>query len=266
MLGSEKAGTNGAGRSTSRSERPPVVADPSKRPLRCAPMVAGGPVPTHMNSSKNIEPFDEHRARFEKTIRDKGFTLRQLSVLMGRNQAYFHQYVYKGKPEHLGSADVDRLCEILKMGRAEIMGPSSGSASDCRNAAVSVPMDHPRHARLEMFRGGEGGALQHLCPLPGQAFDATNALTIPPGSWFSIIYAGNDRTDVPAYLRDSLILCEPSGKRPSEGVRVMVSFPSGTYRIGRMGPNDTVIDDWDHEHTLGADADVCVVRAVFHRF
>lgn len=75
----------------------------------------------------SIDPLDEFepeeryaRARLRAIIKEKGATLSGLARLIGRNPAYFHQYVGRGSPRHLDEPDLLKIAQFLGVDADEI--------------------------------------------------------------------------------------------------------------------------------------------------
>lgn len=68
-----------------------------------------------------FEPEERYaRARLREIIREKGHSLSALARLIGRNPAYFHQYVGRGSPRHLDEPDLLKIAEFLGVDREVI--------------------------------------------------------------------------------------------------------------------------------------------------
>lgn len=59
----------------------------------------------------NLTPFDERRELLLKALQSRHLDLANVSKGLGRNHAYLHQYIFKGKPRFLDEADRISLAE-----------------------------------------------------------------------------------------------------------------------------------------------------------
>lgn len=66
---------------------------------------------------------DDSRAALAATAAEQGISLARLSRLIGRNEAYLHQYVTRGSPRRLAEDDRRRLAAALGVGEAVLGGP-----------------------------------------------------------------------------------------------------------------------------------------------
>ncbi|MEE4199261.1 LexA family transcriptional regulator [Erythrobacter sp.] len=105
---------------------------------------------------RSLDPLDDFepeeryaRARLREIMRERGATLSGLARLIGRNPAYFHQYINRGSPRHLDEPDLLRIAEFLGVEAEEIATRDvarrgarrgTGGSSDSANADfLAVP-------------------------------------------------------------------------------------------------------------------------------
>lgn len=93
----------------------------------------------------HFEPEERYaRARLREVMQEKGQTLSALARLIGRNPAYFHQYIGRGSPRHLDEPDLLKVAEFLGV-EPEVIATRplaqsrSQSASPGAGSYVSVP-------------------------------------------------------------------------------------------------------------------------------
>lgn len=66
------------------------------------------------------EPVDERRARLLTVLKSKGMDLANVSKDLGRNHAYLHQYIFRGKPQYLPEAERIVLAQRTGLSEDEI--------------------------------------------------------------------------------------------------------------------------------------------------
>lgn len=69
--------------------------------------------------------MDSVRKRLIQVIQEKGLDLKALSLRLGRNQAYLHQFVHKGTPRSLNEVDRKKLALWLHMTEQELGAPNN---------------------------------------------------------------------------------------------------------------------------------------------
>ena len=62
---------------------------------------------------RNHDELDPIRSRIVKLARNRGLTFKELSIAIGRNQAYLQQFVRRGSPRNLPEATRRELASIL---------------------------------------------------------------------------------------------------------------------------------------------------------
>lgn len=63
---------------------------------------------------------NEIRKKIEKLIKEKGYNYREVSLMMGKRDAYIHRYVYYGSPLRLKEEDRYKLAQILDCDESEL--------------------------------------------------------------------------------------------------------------------------------------------------
>jgi len=63
---------------------------------------------------------DEIRAHIADLIKQKGKNLRSLSLAVGKNEAYLHQFIHKGSPVRLPEEDRRKLADLLDVEEQEL--------------------------------------------------------------------------------------------------------------------------------------------------
>ena len=67
--------------------------------------------------------MDRVRKRLADAIEDKGFDYKELSLRLGRNHAYLHQFINKSVPKSLHEVDRKKLALWLEIGEDELGAP-----------------------------------------------------------------------------------------------------------------------------------------------
>lgn len=68
-------------------------------------------------------PMDRVRRRLADAIENKGFDYKELSLRLGRNHAYLHQFINKNVPKALNEIDRKKLADWLEIGEEELGAP-----------------------------------------------------------------------------------------------------------------------------------------------
>lgn len=73
------------------------------------------PIPLGPGSKvrRGEQPKDTVRAMLFERIRDRGLTIADLSRALQRNEAYMHQFIWRGTPKWLREADRAVVCQML---------------------------------------------------------------------------------------------------------------------------------------------------------
>ena len=83
--------------------------------------------------------IDQIRAHIDSLIKQKNKNYRSLSLAIGKNEAYLHQFVNKGSPLRLPETERRKLAELLEVDEQEltdIVLPVAGHQSADRNTAL----------------------------------------------------------------------------------------------------------------------------------
>ncbi len=65
--------------------------------------------------------YETVRKRLEIHILSRGYTFREVSLKIGRMDAYIHQYIKYGLPKRLSEVDRKRICNLLDIPEAEMI-------------------------------------------------------------------------------------------------------------------------------------------------
>lgn len=63
---------------------------------------------------------DQVRAHIANLIKEKGKNLRSLSLAIGKNEAYLHQFIHKGSPLRLPEEDRRKMADLLDVDEQEL--------------------------------------------------------------------------------------------------------------------------------------------------
>lgn len=78
------------------------------------------------------EPMDPVRKLIVKAADERGRTLKELSLMLGRNHAYLQQFIERGIPAKLKETDRAKLADLLGVTESELGAPT-------RNRAIELP-------------------------------------------------------------------------------------------------------------------------------
>ena len=96
-------------------------------------------------------PTADPRARLLELSGERGVSLTQLSVMIGRNSTYLQQFVRKGSPRKLEEVDRRTLARFLGVDEVELGAPEDkSSASGAAGDWVDIP-------RLALGAAAEAG-------------------------------------------------------------------------------------------------------------
>lgn len=89
----------------------------------------------------NVEQVRTHIANL---IREKGKNLRSVSLAIGKNEAYLHQFIHKGSPLRLPEEDRRKMADLLNVDEQEL--------TDIKLPNTITPvLKHARTALIEMI-------------------------------------------------------------------------------------------------------------------
>ena len=63
---------------------------------------------------------EEARKKLDKLIKDKGYNYRELSLMLGRSEAYLHRFINYGKPSKLEYEDRIKLSKVLDCDESDL--------------------------------------------------------------------------------------------------------------------------------------------------
>jgi phage repressor protein C with HTH and peptisase S24 domain len=84
--------------------------------------------------------MDNVRKLILETAKDRNIDLKEISLRLGKNHAYMHQYIHKGTPKRLHADDRALLSQMLGIRETELGAPAG--------SAVSVLQAHPSNATI----------------------------------------------------------------------------------------------------------------------
>lgn len=93
----------------------------------------------------DLEPSEQWaRTRLREVVKERGASLSGLARLIGRNAAYFHQYLGRGSPRHLDEPDLLKIAQFLgidpdEIATREIVRHKSIGSDREEQGFVSVP-------------------------------------------------------------------------------------------------------------------------------
>lgn len=73
--------------------------------------------------------------------RDRGVDLKEISLKLGKNHAYMHQYIHKNTPKRLHADDRATISHLLGIPEVDLGAPSAGPN-------ISVLQSHPANATI----------------------------------------------------------------------------------------------------------------------
>jgi hypothetical protein len=82
-----------------------------------------GNIPGHpVRERGDIDTSDPVRALVDKQLRAKGLSMKDVSLAIGRNESYVHQFLTKGSPRRLHENDRPKLAELLDVSEDHLRG------------------------------------------------------------------------------------------------------------------------------------------------
>lgn len=97
--------------------------------------------------------MDSVRRKLVNAIGEKGLTLKEVSLRIGRNHAYLHQFVERNIPAALKENDRVKLSELLGLNEADLGAPTR------QPSRVSEPSNITSIAEYQVHVSAGGGAL-----------------------------------------------------------------------------------------------------------
>ena len=87
---------------------------------------------------------EQIRAHIADLIKQKGKNLRSVSIAIGKNEAYLHQFVHKGSPVRLPEEDRRKMADLLDVDEQELTDIKLPNS-------VTPSLKHARTALIEMI-------------------------------------------------------------------------------------------------------------------
>jgi len=87
---------------------------------------------------------EQIRSHIANLIKEKGKNLRSLSLAIGKNEAYLHQFIHKGSPLRLPEEDRRKMADLLDVDEQELTDIKLPNS-------VTPSLKHARTALLEMI-------------------------------------------------------------------------------------------------------------------
>lgn len=162
------------------------------------------------------------RAALARAIAERGDSMAALSVMIGRNAAYLHQFVTRGSPKSLAERDRRLLAEYLGMDERAIGGPEGSTA----------PM---RIRRLDVAASAGPGALVETDAVLGDAvIDASTAarLGLRPDTIRIIRVSGTSME--PTLIDGDELYVDAGDRSPLPGGAVFVVRIDGAVMVKRV--------------------------------
>lgn len=97
--------------------------------------------------------MDTVRKRLVNAIEQKGLTLKEVSLRLGRNHAYLQQFVERGIPDRLKEGDRAKLSQMLNVPERELGAPERLGPPSAANSNISKVPEYQVHV------SAGGGAL-----------------------------------------------------------------------------------------------------------
>lgn len=93
--------------------------------------------------------MDPKRAYLDKIIKRKGESYRSVSVLLGRNEAYIQQYIYRTSPKNLNVEDALRIADYFDVPFASLFGPQADEFAEITNIRVPFCSDSSSYVSVD---------------------------------------------------------------------------------------------------------------------
>ncbi len=115
-------------------------------------------------------------------VRERGLGLADLSRALKKNDAYMHQFIWRGSPEWLGEADRAIVCRMIDIPEAVLRPPMVDPGLSMRGAPSSGPVESMDLRDVPVFREDAeislASAQEWAHRLPGWGTGASIALWI----------------------------------------------------------------------------------------
>lgn len=158
------------------------------------------------------------RKRVGDRILEKGQTFREISLRLGRKEAYIQQYVRYGFPKRLKEMDRKRLCLLLDMDEKDLIDDELASGHDVPQPAVEGR--EARSSEREFLTINICSLKSHSAdrPIIGRmALDYREFAPMFAGSPYNLTILRVDTDSMePTFTSGSLVVCD-EGTREYEG-------------------------------------------------
>jgi phage repressor protein C with HTH and peptisase S24 domain len=182
--------------------------------------------------------MDEVRLALVEAINGKNddtrFNLKRLSIELGRNQAYLHQFLFAGKPRKLDEQDRSRLADLLDIDESTLMtqdqirriGKPGGTAVRRAPAFSYENKDLPIMGRAQAAHGD-------VFTLEGARVGVTERPSYLEGveDAFAVYVAGDSMS--PRFKPGEMVYVNPN-RPPAAGDDVLVEMTDGTGIIKEL--------------------------------
>jgi hypothetical protein len=82
--------------------------------------------------------MDAVRQLITHKLEETGLTMREVSLNIGRNEAFLQQYMTRGTPKELGERDRERIAPLLGIQADELRGPDNPPPSRTNGGAPAL--------------------------------------------------------------------------------------------------------------------------------
>jgi len=127
---------------------------------------------------------EQIRAHIADLIKQKGKNLRSVSIAIGKNEAYLHQFVHKGSPVRLPEEDRRKMADLLDVDEQELTDISLPSS-------IAPSLKHSKTSLIEMIS-------------PNAAFSTVGFLSFPPADFSNMTAAAPDMVKAVRLTGDSM--------------------------------------------------------------
>jgi hypothetical protein len=98
------------------------------------------------------QPKDTVRAMVLERIRERGLTIADLSRALAKNDAYIHQFIWRGSPNWLGESDRAIVCRMLDIPDAVLKPPMAEPGRPNRGVLSSASLGRAELRDVPLFR------------------------------------------------------------------------------------------------------------------
>lgn len=150
----------------SKGRMPPAATTPSGVAAEGAVIAGPG-----SKKRRGEVPPDDIRTMVLERIRERGLTVTHVSRALNKNEAYMHQFIWRGSPEWLGEADRAVVCRLLEIPEAVLKPPMPGTVSSSRGLLSPSVADGAGQRDVPLFREDDeinfGSTREWAFRLPG---------------------------------------------------------------------------------------------------